>query len=127
MSSLIGASLVTPNKLFFGIFGDLSFFYDMNVLGNRHVGNNVRISRVVISHNGIRIAVDANNENQGGMGGGRRRRDEKQASMVDVQGETTVDDLVNALNAVGATPKDLIAIFEAINAAGALHGDLKIM
>ena len=29
------------------------------------VGNNVRISRVVISHNGIRIAVDANNENQG--------------------------------------------------------------
>ncbi len=91
------------------------------------VGNNVRISRVVISHNGIRIAVDANNENQGGMGGGRRRRDEKQASMVDVQGETTVDDLVNALNAVGATPKDLIAIFEAINAAGALHGDLKIM
>ena len=43
MSSLIGASLVTPNKLFFGIFGDLSFFYDMNVLGNRHVGNNVRI------------------------------------------------------------------------------------
>lgn len=91
------------------------------------VGNNVRISRVVISHNGIRIAVDANNENQSGMGGGRRRRDEKQASMVDVQGETTVDDLVNALNAVGATPKDLIAIFEAINAAGALHGDLKIM
>lgn len=90
------------------------------------VGNNVRISRVVISHNGIRIAVDANNENGGGMGG-RRKRDEKQASMVDVQGETTVDDLVNALNAVGATPKDLIAIFEAINAAGALHGDLKIM
>lgn len=43
MSSLIGASLVSPEKLFFGIFGDLSFFYDMNVLGNRHVGNNLRI------------------------------------------------------------------------------------
>lgn len=43
MSSLIGASLVCPNKLYFGIFGDLSFFYDMNVLGNRHVGNNLRI------------------------------------------------------------------------------------
>ena len=92
------------------------------------VGNNVRSSKGVISHNGIRIAVDANNEDGGARGmGGRRRRDEKQASMVDVQGETTVDDLVNALNAVGATPKDLIAIFEAINAAGALHGDLKIM
>lgn len=43
MSSLIGASLAYPEKLYFGIFGDLSFFYDMNVLGNRHVGNNVRI------------------------------------------------------------------------------------
>lgn len=43
MSSLIGASLADPKKLYFGIFGDLAFFYDMNVLGNRHVGNNVRI------------------------------------------------------------------------------------
>jgi len=43
MSSLVGASLANPEKLFFGVFGDLAFFYDMNVLGNRHVGNNVRI------------------------------------------------------------------------------------
>lgn len=43
VSSLIGASLVSPQKIFFGIFGDLAFFYDMNVLGNRHVGRNVRI------------------------------------------------------------------------------------
>lgn len=43
VSSMIGASLINPTKLFFGIFGDLAFFYDMNVIGNRHVGNNVRI------------------------------------------------------------------------------------
>lgn len=43
MSSLIGASLANPQKLYFGVIGDLSFFYDMNVLGNRHVGNNVRL------------------------------------------------------------------------------------
>ena len=43
MSSFIGASLMHPDKLYFGIFGDLAFFYDMNVLGNRHVGKNVRI------------------------------------------------------------------------------------
>ena len=43
LSSMIGASLIHPDKLYFGIFGDLAFFYDMNVLGNRHVGNNVRI------------------------------------------------------------------------------------
>ena len=86
------------------------------------VGNNVRISRVVISHNGIKIAVDEANNN-----GQKNGKNSKGATMVDVQGETTVDDLVAALNAVGATPKDLIAIFEAINAAGALHGELKLM
>jgi len=43
LSSLIGASLANPNKLFFGISGDLAFFYDLNSLGNRHIGNNMRI------------------------------------------------------------------------------------
>lgn len=43
MSSLIGASLAHPEKLYFGILGDLAFFYDMNVMGNHHVGKNVRI------------------------------------------------------------------------------------
>lgn len=43
LSTLIGASFANPDKLHIGVFGDLAFFYDMNVCGNRHVGNNVRI------------------------------------------------------------------------------------
>ena len=43
VSTMMGASFVHPKKLFIGIFGDLAFFYDMNVVGNRHVGNNVRL------------------------------------------------------------------------------------
>lgn len=43
ISSLIGASLSNPNKLYFGILGDLAFFYDMNVVGNHIVKNNIRI------------------------------------------------------------------------------------
>jgi len=43
LSTMIGASFANPQKLFIGVFGDLAFFYDMNVVGNRHVGNNVRI------------------------------------------------------------------------------------
>lgn len=50
MSSMIGASMVSPEKLFFGVFGDLAFFYDLNVLGNRHVGKNLRI---LLINNGI--------------------------------------------------------------------------
>lgn len=43
VSALIGESLATPNKLHFGAVGDLTFFYDMNSLGNRHIGNNLRL------------------------------------------------------------------------------------
>ena len=43
VSSLIGASLADRDKTYIGVVGDLAFFYDMNVLGNRHVGNNVRL------------------------------------------------------------------------------------
>jgi len=43
LSTLIGASLVAPEKLFFCVLGDLAFFYDLNSLGNRHVGKNIRI------------------------------------------------------------------------------------
>jgi flagellar P-ring protein precursor FlgI len=86
------------------------------------VGNKVRISRVIISHNGIKIEIDEDDPQPG-----NRRREPKTGSMIAVNGETTVNDLVEALNAVGASPKDLIAIFQAINAAGALHGELKLM
>ena len=49
LSSCIGASLMRPDKLFFCVIGDLAAFYDINVLGNRHVGSNVRI---IVSNNG---------------------------------------------------------------------------
>ena len=43
LSSLVGSSLASPEILHFGVFGDLAFFYDMNSLGNRHIGKNIRI------------------------------------------------------------------------------------
>lgn len=46
VSALVGASLAEPEKLFFGVIGDLAFFYDMNAVGNRHAGNNIRIMLV---------------------------------------------------------------------------------
>lgn len=50
LSTLIGASLVHKDKIYFGVVGDLSFFYDLNSLGNRHVGNNIRI---LLINNGL--------------------------------------------------------------------------
>lgn len=43
VSSLLGASLANPEKLYYGVIGDLAFFYDLNAIGNRHTGNNLRI------------------------------------------------------------------------------------
>lgn len=43
VSELIGAASVRPNTLYLGVVGDLSFFYDLNSLGSRHLGKNVRL------------------------------------------------------------------------------------
>lgn len=43
LSISIGASIAAPERLSFCIVGDLAFFYDLNSLGNRHIGNNLRI------------------------------------------------------------------------------------
>ncbi len=50
ISSLIGASLLEKDTLYFGVVGDLAFFYDMNAIGNRHLGKNVRI---MVVNNGM--------------------------------------------------------------------------
>lgn len=50
VSSLIGASFIYPEKLYFGVFGDLAFFYDLNSLGNRDIKSNIRI---LIINNGL--------------------------------------------------------------------------
>ena len=39
----------------------------------------------------------------------------------------TVGDLARVLNALGASPRDLIAIFQALKASGAMHADLIVM
>lgn len=49
VSSLIGASLYDSNRLYFGVVGDLAFFYDMNSIGNRHIGKNLRL---IVINNG---------------------------------------------------------------------------
>ena len=68
VSTLSGASLSDKNKLFFGVFGDLAFFYDLNSICNRHIGNNLRIILINngrgqefrnYSHLAARFGVDA--------------------------------------------------------------------
>lgn len=54
MSTLIGASLADKERLYYLVIGDLAFFYDMNILGNRHITNNVRI---LLINNGLGVEM----------------------------------------------------------------------
>jgi flagellar P-ring protein precursor FlgI len=77
------------------------------------IGENVKISDVAITHGDLQIEV------QGGRAGGKEK--------VGIIGGATIKDVVKALNSLGASPKDITAIFQALRAAGALQADLEVM
>lgn len=52
---------------------------------------------------------------------------EQQDAFLQVVEGADLVDVVNALNALGATPQDLMAILEALKAAGSLRADLEIL
>lgn len=65
ISSLIGASLVSPDKLCFGVLGDLACFYDLNSLGNHNILPNMRI---MVINNGVGTEFKNYNNNAAALG-----------------------------------------------------------
>jgi flagellar P-ring protein precursor FlgI len=85
------------------------------------IGDKVRVSKVAISHGNLSVQVG------GAPKSGGKSQDQGAEHVAIVDGETSVGDLVKALNSLGVTPKDLITIIQNIKSAGALHGDLDIL
>jgi len=81
------------------------------------IGENVRISRVAISHGDLSVRIE-------GAGKGKEKSEDKVAVL---DTGTSVGDLVKAMNRLGVSPKDLITILQNIKAAGALQGELEIL
>jgi flagellar P-ring protein FlgI len=52
---------------------------------------------------------------------------EEDAARIEMSEGARVKDLVEALKGIGVTPRDMMAIFEAIRAAGALHAELVVI
>jgi flagellar P-ring protein precursor FlgI len=48
-------------------------------------------------------------------------------SLIEVPAAAKLSDVVRALNALGATPQDLLAILQAIKASGALNAELEVI
>lgn len=104
------------------------------------MGHRARIATVAVAHGSLTVRVEA--EPQFGFlppvgDNGQLTPVVVETTRVDVQegagdvvlieGGASVEDVVQALNAIGATPRDIIAILQAIKAAGALYGELEIL
>lgn len=101
------------------------------------VGQDVRISTVAIAHGSLTISVQPNIEvsQPEPLSEGTTEVinqptvdvSEGENKLAIVPGGASIGDLVKALNALGVTPRDLIAVFQAIQAAGALQAELEII
>ena len=81
-------------------------------------GGDISLKPVAISHGDLTIEIKG--EEDGAAGGGANR-------LYFVDKKTTLNDLVKSLNAFGATPEDLISIFQALKKNGALIGDIELI
>ncbi|MBE0584753.1 MAG: flagellar basal body P-ring protein FlgI, partial [Desulfofustis sp.] len=104
------------------------------------MGRDVKLSTVAVSHGNLSLVIDERTEvsqpnpfaDEGQTVAAPRTdltltEDEGQLTVLNMEEGVSIGDIATALNAIGATPRDLIAIFQAIKAAGSLHGDLIIM
>ena len=99
-------------------------------------GHNVRLSTVAVSHGNLSVMITTRTEvsqpepfTEGEtveITETEIEVEEEEGQMMVVEGRSNVYDIVTALNAIGASPRDLVAIFQEIQAAGALHGQLEI-
>lgn len=101
------------------------------------MGAHVTISKVALAHGNLNVTIrsetDVSQPNalSQGQTTAVTNQDievgEDVKSLQIVGGEVTLGDVVNGLNALGATPRDLISIFTALKEAGALNAELIIM
>ncbi len=93
------------------------------------LGHQVRIAPVAVAHAGIRVEVgttapDGLDTALGALPG---IGEPPAGHAALVQAGASVAELVDALNASGLSPRDVIAILEAIRAAGALYAELEVL
>ena len=103
------------------------------------VGENVRISSTVISQGSLTVKITETDwvsqplapfSNAGNTERGQDTTievEEPQGSLIPLERSTTVSDLAKSLNSIGASPSDIIAIFNTLKKAGALQAKLEMM
>ena len=101
------------------------------------MGGNVSVDECAITQGGlsIRVARDMEVSQPAPFSYGTTMRvptetlevDELPSNSIVMPPTTSINDIVGALNAVGATPRDCISILQAMKAAGAIHAVIEII
>lgn len=100
------------------------------------LGRDVRISRAAVAHGNLQITVQESEQvsQPGPFSQGQTvvtpqtdinvREENRKLNMLE---GATLQELVDGLNAIGATPRDLISILRSLKASGSLHADLEVI
>jgi flagellar P-ring protein precursor FlgI len=98
------------------------------------LSHNVRISTVAVAHGNISVTIKTTEEvsQPPSFSEGETEKttetdidvEEEEGKIVMIGSENNIEDLVTALNTIGATPRDIVSIIQKIKSAGALHGEL---
>ncbi|MGI6567543.1 MAG: flagellar basal body P-ring protein FlgI [Firmicutes bacterium] len=101
------------------------------------IGQSVRVATVAVAHGNLKVSIseEARVSQPPPFSNGETvvttattlEVEEEGGQLMVLPGTATIGDLVNVLNTVGATPRDIIAILQAIKEAGALYGELEII
>lgn len=101
------------------------------------IGSEVKLLPAAVAHGNITVTVSTVNQVSqpepfsGGstMGFSNSQIDitKQSGSLVKIAENSTLNDLVRALNAIGVTPIDLISILQALKEAGSLQAELQII
>ncbi|MFQ5416756.1 MAG: flagellar basal body P-ring protein FlgI [Myxococcota bacterium] len=101
------------------------------------MGADVRISTVAVSHGNLSVTIGVSRQVSQPQPFGSGETTvventfpevvEQSGNLSLVDGSVSIAELIQGLNSMGVTPRDLIAILQAIKASGALSADLELM
>ncbi len=102
------------------------------------VGENVRLRPAAIAHGGLKIRIRSapfvsqpgafsDGTTISGSVGQVDGKEGKVGNLIALPAASTVQELTAALNALGVSARDLIAILQALRAAGALDADIEVL
>ncbi len=92
------------------------------------IGGDMELLPVTIAHGTLNITIQDSGASVEGPGAGAQAQRVHLANLrPDTPRPVTIRELVETLNQLGVTPKDVVSILQTLKAAGALSADIKIM